>query len=193
MRQLAALLDQTRGFGDRGHPSRRPEGRRSERRWPACRSRTAAARLPDRHGAAGRPRTTRRATVRAIQRGEIDAVVVVRERPTIRRSCCSALLAGAIACSWSTCATARSRYPSTARSCTRIHDSPQMLGVSPNAIVGTRLADFLEDRDRPLLDAFLDGRRGAGSQVEVTCAAEDGAVFQALLTPCPRPTSTAFR
>ena len=125
-----------------------------------------------------------RETVQAIQRGEIDAVVVseTADDPKV-------LLLGAAGRRYRLLVEQMRDGAATLSSDGDVlYSNPQfaaMLGVSPNAIVGTQLADFLEDRDRPLLDALLDGRRGSGSQVEVTVRREDGAAFQALLTPVP--------
>jgi len=67
-----------------------------------------------------------------------------------------------------------------------------MLGVSRDAVIGRRLADFLDPRHHALVTAMLDRRRGSRSQVELTIARNDGASFDAILTPVPAADGEEF-
>jgi PAS domain S-box-containing protein len=124
------------------------------------------------------------ATVRALRRGEIDAVVVAESDDAPR-----VLLLGA----------AGRRYRLLVE---HMHDgavtlSPEgdvlyanpsfaaMIGVLPPAVIGLRFADLVDERSRPLLEAFSDGRRGAASHAEVTIIRNNGGSFRASLTPLP--------
>ena len=60
-----------------------------------------------------------------------------------------------------------------------------MVGLVPGDVVGMRLAELVEEPSRPLLDALRDGRRGPGSQADVTINHGNGGSFRALFTPLP--------
>jgi PAS domain S-box-containing protein len=122
------------------------------------------------------------ATVRALRRGEIDAVVVADGDNDPKE-----LLLG----------TAGRRYRTLVE---HMRDgavtlSPEgdvlycnpsfaaMIGTTPAAAMGLRFADLIDDASLPLLDALSDGRRGSDSQAEVTVSRSNGGSFRATLTP----------
>jgi PAS domain S-box-containing protein len=124
------------------------------------------------------------ATVRAIRRGEIDALVVAEHEDDPQ-----VLLLGA----------AGRRYRQFVEHMREgavtlsdegdvLYANPSfasMVGYLPSDLVGMRLADFVEERSRPLLEALRDGRRGGGSHAEVSISRRNGGTFRAILTPLP--------
>jgi PAS domain S-box-containing protein len=124
------------------------------------------------------------ATVRAIHRGEIDALVVAEHDDDAK-----VLLLGS----------AGRRYRQFVEHMRDgalilsdegdvLYGNPSfasMVGYPPADLVGRRLADFVDEQSRPLLDALLDGRRGGGSHAEVTIRRRNGGTLRAILTPLP--------
>ena len=124
------------------------------------------------------------ATLHAIKRGEIDAVVVAENEddPQVLllgtagrryRALVEHMRDGAV--TLSTDGDVLYANPSFAA----------MVGLVPGDVVGMRLADLVQEPSRPLLDALRDGRRGPGSQADVTIKHANGGSFRALFTPLP--------
>jgi PAS domain S-box-containing protein len=125
-----------------------------------------------------------RDTVRAIRRGEIDAVVVsdTGDDPRV-------LLLGAAGRRYRLLVEHMNDGAVTLSARGDVlYANPRfaaMLGTAPDAIVGRRVTDFLDPQHTPLIDALLSGRGGTSSQVELTVRRADGAAFDALLTLVP--------
>ena len=69
--------------------------------------------------------------------------------------------------------------------CTRTRASPRWSGSCPvtSSVCGS--PTWWQEPSRPLLDALRDGRRGPGSQADVTIKHANGGSFRALFTPLP--------
>jgi PAS domain S-box-containing protein len=124
------------------------------------------------------------ATVRAIHRGEIDALVVAEHEDDPK-----VLLLGVAGRRY------RQFVEHTREGALILSDEgdvlyanpsfASMVGCPPPDLVGMHLADFVDERSRPLLEALLDGRRGGGSHAEVSINRRNGGAFRAIVTPLP--------
>jgi PAS domain S-box-containing protein len=124
------------------------------------------------------------ATVRAIHRGEIDALVVAEQEDDPK-----VLLLGAGGRRY------RQFVEHTREGAVILSDEgdvlysnpsfASMVGYLPPDLLGMRLADFVDAPSRPLLEALLDGRRGGGSHAEVSINRRNGGAFRAVITPLP--------
>jgi PAS domain S-box-containing protein len=123
-------------------------------------------------------------TVRALRRGEIDAVVVAEDENDPR-----VLLLGAAGRRYRLLVEhMRDGAVTLSADGDILYANPSfaaMIGVLPAAVIGLRFADLVDEPSRPLVDAFSDGRRGAASQAEVTISRSNGGSFRASLTPLP--------
>jgi len=124
------------------------------------------------------------ATVRAIRRGEIDAVVVAEteDDPQV-------LLLGAAGRRYRALVEhMRDGAVTLSPEGDVLYANPSfaaMVGLLPPDVVGRRLAEFVDESSRALVDALRDGQRGAESRAEVTVKRANGGSFRALLTPLP--------
>ncbi len=123
-------------------------------------------------------------TVRALRRGEIDAVVVAEneEDPKV-------LLLGAAGRRYRLLVEhMRDGAVALSPDGDVLYANPSfaaMIGVLPAAVIGVKFSDLVDEPSRPLVDAFSDGRRGAASHAEVTINRSNGGSFRASLTPLP--------
>jgi PAS domain S-box-containing protein len=124
------------------------------------------------------------ATVRAIHRGEIDALVVAEDEDDPK-----VLLLGAAGRRYRQFVEhMRDGAVTLSDDGDVLYANPSfatMVGYLPAELVGLQLADFVDEASRPLLEALRDGRRGSGSHAEVSISRRNGGTFRAVLTPLP--------
>jgi PAS domain S-box-containing protein len=123
-------------------------------------------------------------TVRALRRGEVDAVVVAEneEDPKV-------LLLGAAGRRYRLLVEhMRDGAVTLSPEGDVLYVNPSfaaMIGVQPAALVGVKFTDLVDASSGPLVEAFSDGRRGAASHAEVPLYRSNGGSFPASLTPLP--------
>jgi PAS domain S-box-containing protein len=123
-------------------------------------------------------------TVRALRRGEVDAVVVAEDDNDPK-----VLLLGAAGRRYRLLVEhMRDGAVTLSPDGDVLYANPSfaaMIGVLPAAVVGLRFADLVDEPSLPLVEAFSDGRRGAASHAEVTIIRSNGGSFRASLMPLP--------